>query len=215
MTTKSSQPAESVSQKGNEVNTCREAQYEYSYFISIQSKFWSYCTTHAHDICWGTRFNQDSTHLNPVDCSNCKFINWSKQCQDNTTKIRHLWYTLVRSIFNFLQQHTKLWTFPLRFKFNLLSFLITQVQVPTILLNMPGLTTTSACIYTAMAACTAFIAGRATSIYYTIGAPAMPTQFNQNDDTDMHAMQPSQHANAKAYVFPPSWVGCRQGSTQD
>ena len=74
--------------------------------------------------------------------------------------------------------------------------------MPTILLNMPGLTTTSACIYTAMAACTAFIAGRATSIYYTIGAPAMPTQFNQNDDTDMHAMQPSQHANAKAYVFP-------------
>ena len=35
MTTKSSQPAESVSQKGNEVNTCREAQYEYSYQYSL------------------------------------------------------------------------------------------------------------------------------------------------------------------------------------
>jgi len=63
---------------------------------------------------------------------------------------------------------------------------------------MPGLSTTSACIYTAAAVCTAFIAGRGTSIYH-IGAPAgIPTQFNQNYN-DTHAMlQPSQYANAKS-----------------
>lgn len=70
---------------------------------------------------------------------------------------------------------------------------------------MPGLSPTSACIYTVVAAGAAFIAGRATSIHIlgpnaTSSAPGqMPT-----NGVETHTLQPSQNAKApgKPFSFP-------------
>lgn len=66
---------------------------------------------------------------------------------------------------------------------------------------MPGLSAKSACIYTASAACVAFLAGRATSIYY-IGAPA--AMLNPKDtDKQSVSMEPAEHSNIGNAFFPP------------
>lgn len=68
---------------------------------------------------------------------------------------------------------------------------------------MPGLSATSAAAYTVLAACAAFIAGRATSIYYIGVTESMPSQFNTKSDVKAFAMEPSQHANTGNSFFPP------------